>query len=343
MAIGQSLAKRHGVVVMAAATAVFAGAMGALVPTACSSTETTVFVPGPQGVPSIAIVKVGPVDFVPDAETPPADVCIPIGTDPDAQVPVAVQVAQVDLRPPGIVAPGATIDTPAGPVLIDAGYTDGSCSYGQCGHLVLSLRDADDATASDVFNNAGAATVIPILMRKLAERDAHLIVTVQVVNDANGPVQHNGVPVVLKTSVTIRTRAVCGDGGAGGAGGAAAASASMTASSSIGATGGGGAAASGAGGAGGSGGAGGQGGAAVSGGGGAGGATGSGGGAAASSGGGATGVTASSSATTGGAGGAGGAIVSSSAISSVVATGVGGAIAASVSSSSASAGGAGGG
>jgi hypothetical protein len=150
----------------------------------------------------------------------------------DPRVEIGVHVQEVILRPPGIYYDPEV--TEAG-VLVDAGGTDGTCSgYSQCGHVVLSIRDAivlpSDAgldagdvcdagadtgavaqacSAQDVFNNWGAGPVIPLLLGKLAHHYGAFVVTAEVLDDSDQPIMHSGTRTPAWDSIVLYITDVC--------------------------------------------------------------------------------------------------------------------------------------
>jgi hypothetical protein len=104
----------------------FAAALGA-----CSSAESATPDLGPVGDPTIAVL-------VP-AASGSGPVCVAVGSDADARVPLVIGTTELVLRPPG-----------------GCGY------YVQCGHL--------DLYVDGVLNNESAVPAIDLLLRKLADR-----------------------------------------------------------------------------------------------------------------------------------------------------------------------------
>ncbi|MCC6555849.1 MAG: hypothetical protein IT372_23040, partial [Polyangiaceae bacterium] len=126
--------------------------------------------------------------------SPKDGACVAIGSGIDATIPVEIKVENLYLRPPG------------------------ACGvYKQCGHLVLRVNGVE--------NNRGSATVIDVLLRKLADRYAGLTISVEVINDAGEPIlavlTDGAEPAPLMRSVTVTTQVACegGGGGSGGSGG----------------------------------------------------------------------------------------------------------------------------
>mgnify|MGYP001827796455 CR=1 FL=1 len=117
------LARVRGLIPVVAVSAVLLGA--------CDD-ETAEPVPlGPTGPPSIAVVEPS------GAEAGP--VCISIGDDPDARIPLLIEAEQLVLRPP-----------------------EACGAYVQCGHLALYV--------DQVLNNESAVPSIDVLLRKLGDR-----------------------------------------------------------------------------------------------------------------------------------------------------------------------------
>ncbi len=130
-----------------------AAGTGAIVPMACSDDTTTTVDVGYSGPPAMRFVAVG-------GQTELASgVCVPIGDDPDYFLPLEVAVQNLYLRPPGLCA-----------------------AFKQCGYLRVTVRRVGDEGAIEgegVINNRGASTVVPLLLRKLADRYAALEVEVE--------------------------------------------------------------------------------------------------------------------------------------------------------------------
>jgi hypothetical protein len=168
----------------------------------CGTTTEPTGTTGPTGTPTLLVTSPAP------------STCFSIGADPDAHLPVQVEVSHFALRPPG------------------------TCGLArQCGFLQLLVNG--------VPNNQSAAPNIDVLVRKLADRYATLELTVELVDEAGKPFVVAEKPVA--SSVTIRTAVACEDaGGGGGAGGTGGAGGATT---SAGGAGGAGGATSGAGGA----------------------------------------------------------------------------------------------
>jgi hypothetical protein len=156
-------------------------ALLALGAAACSSESTTAIDVGPTGDPTIVFADPSSSDAQP--------VCVAVGSEADARVPLLVDTTELVLRPPGA-----------------CGY------YVQCVHL--------DLTVDGVSNDESAAPAIDLLLRKLADRyhDGSpradngqpdvLHVEVSAVGDAEQPVSnHEGVP--LKDTLQLVTKPSC--------------------------------------------------------------------------------------------------------------------------------------
>ena len=154
------------------------------------------FAPGCGDDETTTTASVGPTGNPQLAIISPKDgACIAIGTEPDATIPIQIGVTGLYLRPPG------------------------ACGvYEQCGHLVLRVNGLE--------NNRGAAPLIDVQMRKLADRYADLTIAIEVIDDTGMAIlskpDKDAEAVPLVKSITLMTRASCGggSGGAGGAGGA---------------------------------------------------------------------------------------------------------------------------
>ena len=171
----------------------------ALVPlVACGDEDTPPIDVGPQGNPTIAFK-------VPAADQGP--VCISIGEDVDARVPLVTDVQQFVLRPPG------------------------SCAqFEQCGHLALyacgpgGCPADDDPTTSPALNNESAVRSIDLLLGKLADRyhdntlhtstmqADRLHVRVDVVNDAGAlELDHENQPLRAELQLVTIAPPCCGN------------------------------------------------------------------------------------------------------------------------------------
>jgi hypothetical protein len=103
-------------------------AIGVLVAVGCGGDAPPTVDVGPTGPPSIAFAS-------PSGEEP---ICVSIGDNPTASIPLLVSVEELVLNPPGTCG-----------------------SYAQCGHLVLY--------ANGVENNRSAVLGIDLLLHKLAD------------------------------------------------------------------------------------------------------------------------------------------------------------------------------
>ena len=104
-------------------------AMSALVLVACSDDPTEAIDPGPTGNPSIAFTDPAPSG---------GPTCVSVGEDADVQIPLLVDVDEMELRPPG-----------------------GCDGISQCGHLALY--------ADDVLNNETSVQAVALLVHKLGD------------------------------------------------------------------------------------------------------------------------------------------------------------------------------
>jgi hypothetical protein len=168
--------------------------MAALALAACEDDAVAPIDRGPDGNPTMVI----------SLPTPTAGaemLCVSIGDDVDAEVPILVEVEELILRPPGICG-----------------------DFLQCGHLALY--------ANDVLNNESAVRSVHLLLRKLADRyhDSKdtLTLRVDVLNDAGDPIKDQGIaaskdddgrpPAPLSAELTLCTvpdcnaLPSCGDG-----------------------------------------------------------------------------------------------------------------------------------
>ena len=98
---------------------------------ACSTTESATPDVGPIGDPTIGVIE--------PASSGIGPVCVAVGSEADARVPLLIATTELVLRPPG-----------------GCGY------YIQCGHL--------DLYVDGVLNNESAVPAIDLLLRKLADR-----------------------------------------------------------------------------------------------------------------------------------------------------------------------------
>ena len=159
------------------------GALGALtlLCAACSSESAAQPDVGPTGDPAIS--------FAEPSSAREQPLCVAVGTEADARVPLLVDVVELVLRPPGA-----------------CGY------YVQCGHL--------DLYVDDVLNDESAVPAIDLLLRKLADRyhdgglradtDQPDVLHVRVVaaNDADETFSdHAGKP--LEDSLELATAPTC--------------------------------------------------------------------------------------------------------------------------------------
>lgn len=139
----------------------------------CSDDETTTSsVTSTQRNPHLEIVKDG------DASTP----CFSIGNDPDARVPIEIEVSDMVIRPPAF-----------------CGSTSG------CGHFVLLV--------GNVENNIGTTRLMDVLMRKLADRYGTFDITVEARGDDNEVLLDKSADVEIpaRDGITILTAPACED------------------------------------------------------------------------------------------------------------------------------------
>jgi hypothetical protein len=195
----------------------------------CEDDEAPAIDLGPTGFPSLA--------FSDPPSDGPQPVCVAVGPEIDARVPLLVDLTELVLRPPG------------------------ACGlFPQCGHLEL--------WANGILNNEAAVPAVELLLRKLADRyhdgtphagtgEPDVVrVRVQMVSDSGVPMSdHAGEPLADELElITVPSCEGLGGGGSGGAGGFGGSGGAGGAGGSGGAGGAGGAGGSGgAGGAGGSG------------------------------------------------------------------------------------------
>lgn len=126
---------------------------------------------------------------------PDQDTCFSVGQSPDYRIPILTRIEQLLLRPPGRCG-----------------------GLRQCGHLELFVNG--------VLNNTSSGTVIDVLTRKLASRNADLVVVVNAVDDAGAPIlkhaeTEGGAQDPLTATLLISIRETCPAGAGGGGGGTA--------------------------------------------------------------------------------------------------------------------------
>jgi hypothetical protein len=153
----------------------------------CSSSDSSTATSGTATPtdPSIAILS------------PTTGSCVAVGDDPNAEVPILVSTSQLALRPPV-----AATDDPS---------TSFCTGYAHCGHLVLTARTMPDIAAVPVFNNESAGPVIPLLLRKLANRYTDFFLTVAAVADDGTPIVHIDGATPVTATLKISVRAACDD------------------------------------------------------------------------------------------------------------------------------------